>query len=42
MKDLNYYKSVYICGMKLKEIKTRSEKPLWWGRPEISQPLEWN
>lgn len=24
MKDLNYYKSVYICGMKLKEIKTRS------------------
>lgn len=24
MKDLNYYKSIYICGMKLKEIKTLS------------------
>ncbi len=24
MKDLNYYKSIYICGMKFKEIKTCS------------------
>lgn len=30
-KGLNYYKTVYICGMKLKKIKTWSWKPALWG-----------
>lgn len=45
MKDLNYYKSIYICGMKLEEIKTLSWKPIWRrgrGGRDSSSLHRWN